>query len=115
MFPLLYLAPHQKEGMKALKDNIDRLQGLIENNQLEGVFEELKTLVKYTEYSITVSLLLSDFNEIRQEALNQAITTEEERVRLIQIKKSLLQLLRHIHKTEDGVVEEGNEEIMQIT
>ena len=101
--------------MKALKDNIDRLQGLIENNQLEGVFEELKTLVKYTEYSITVSLLLSDFNEIRQEALNQAITTEEERVRLIQIKKSLLQLLRHIHKTEDGVVEEGNEEIMQIT
>ena len=101
--------------MKALKDNIDRLEGLIENNQLEGVFEELKTLVRYTEYSIPVSLLLSDFNEIRYEALGKAITAEEERVRLIQIKKSLLQLLRHIHKTEEGMVEEGNGEIMQIT
>ncbi|MCB0599337.1 MAG: protein kinase, partial [Phaeodactylibacter sp.] len=115
MFPVLYLAPHQKEGMKALKDNIDRMEGLIENNLLEAVFEELKPLVKYTEYSITVSLLLSDFNEIRQEALKKAITGEEERVRLIQIKKSLLQLLRHIHKTDEGVVEEGNKEIMQIT
>ena len=101
--------------MKALKDNIDRMEGLIENNLLEAVFEELKPLVKYTEYSITVSLLLSDFNEIRQEALKKAITGEEERVRLIQIKKSLLQLLRHIHKTDEGVVEEGNKEIMQIT
>ncbi|MCB9294387.1 MAG: protein kinase [Lewinellaceae bacterium] len=115
MFPVLYLAPHQKEGMKALKDNIERLEGLIEHNQLERVFEELKPLVRYTEYSITVSLLLSDFNEIRQEALNQAITAEEERVRLIQIKKSLFQLLRHIHKTGEGMVEEGNEEVMQIT
>ncbi len=115
MVPLLYLAPHQKEGMKALKDNIERLQVLIENNQLEEVFGELKPLVKYTEYSIAVSLLLSDFNEIRQEALSKAITTEEERVRLIQIKKSLLQLLRHIDKTEEGVVEEGNPEVMQIT
>lgn len=115
MFPLLYLAPHQKEGMKALKDNIERMEGLIEQNQMEGVFEELKPLVKYSEYSITVSLLLSDFNEIRSEALNKAITAEEERVRLIQIKKSLLQLLKHIQKTEEGMVEEGNREIMQIT
>lgn len=115
MFPLLYLAPHQKEGMKALKDNLEHLQVLIENNQLEEVFSELKPLVKYNEYSITVSLLLSDFNEIRQEALNQAITGEEERVRIIQIKKSLLQLLRHIHNTDEGRVDERNGEIMQIT
>ncbi|MCB0587641.1 MAG: protein kinase [Phaeodactylibacter sp.] len=115
MFPLLYLAPHQKEGMKALAENLERLQALIENNQVEEVFGALKPLVKYTEYSTTVSLLLSDFNEIRHEALNKAITTEEERVRLIQIKKSLLQLLRHIHKAAEDMIEEDNGEAIQAT
>lgn len=111
----MYLAPHQKEGMKALKDNIERLEGMVERNQLETVFEELKPLVKFNEYSITVSLLLSDYNEIRSEAMNQAITGEEERVRLLQIKKSLFQLLKHIQKTEEGRVEEGEQGVMQIT
>lgn len=115
MFPLMYLAPHQKEGMKALKDNIERLEGMVERNQMETVFEELKPLVKFNEYSITVSLLLSDYNEIRSEAMNQAITGEEERVRLLQIKKSLFQLLKHIQKTEEGRVEEGEQGVMQIT
>lgn len=111
----MYLAPHQKEGMKALKDNIERLEGMVERNQMETVFEELKPLVKFNEYSITVSLLLSDYNEIRSEAMNQAITGEEERVRLLQIKKSLFQLLKHIQKTEEGRVEEGEQGVMQIT
>ncbi len=115
MFPLLYLAPYRREDMKALKDNIERLEKLVERNQLEEVFDELKPLVKYTEYRITSSLLLSDFNEIQQEALNGSITGEEERVRLVQIKRSLLQLLNHIRNTQEGMVEEGEEEIVQIT
>lgn len=113
MFPVLYLAPYN--NMKALQEHTNLMEMLIEKNQLEQVFEELKPLVKYTEYRITVSLLLSTYNEIRQEALTKAITTEEQKARLVQVKKSLLQLLNHIRETGEGMVAKDEKEILQIT
>jgi serine/threonine protein kinase len=114
MFPLLYLATHSHENMKKLQQSIARLRLLIEQNQLEEVFNHLKELVKYSEYQVTVSLLLSNYNEIKQESI-VGLSEEEERMRMIQLKKSLLELLNHIQTTEEGVVAEGEEDIVQIT
>lgn len=101
--------------MQALKANIKQLQALIERNRLEQVFEKLAEWGRYSEYQITVSLLLSDYNAIKEEALRRTITNEEERVRLIQIKQSLLRLLDHIHDTEMGELETGEaQELVQI-
>ncbi|MCB0568355.1 MAG: protein kinase [Phaeodactylibacter sp.] len=113
MFPVLYLAPYS--NMKALQEHTNLMETLIEKNQLEQVFEELKPLVKYTEYRITVSLLLSTYNEVQQEALTKAITTEEQKARLVQVKKSLLQLLNHIRETGEGMVAKDEKQILQIT
>ena len=115
MFPVLYLAAGQNTSMKALQEKTNHLEALIERNQLEQVFEELKPALKYTEYRITVSLLLSTYNEIQQEALASGITKEEEKARLVQVKKSLLQLLNHIRETEEGAVSKEEQGILQIT
>jgi serine/threonine protein kinase len=101
--------------MKALKKSLDRLQFLIEHNELEQVFKELRPLVHYNEYRVSVSLLFSDFNDLKKEAMELAITKEEERVRQLQIKRSLLQLLNHIRNTEEGEVAEDEDELVQIT
>jgi serine/threonine protein kinase len=110
MYSLLYLA-----HMKVLQNNIARLRSLIEQNQLEQVFEQLKELAKYSEYQVTVSLLLSNYNEIQQERMQMSISEEEERMRLVQIKKSLLQLLQHIQETDEGGGSDDERDIVQIT
>jgi serine/threonine protein kinase len=115
MFPVLYLASSQNTHMKALQEKINDLEALIERNQLEQVFEELKPMVKYTEYRITVSLLLSTYNEIQQEALSSSLTGEEQKARLVQVKKSLLKLLAHIRETDEGAVSKDDTGILQIT
>jgi serine/threonine protein kinase len=115
MFPVLYLATGQNTSMKALQEKTNHLEALIERNQLEQVFDELKPALKYTEYRITVSLLLSTYNEIQQEILSSSITKEEEKARLVQVKKSLLQLLSHIRETEEGAVSREEQGILQIT
>ena len=109
----MYLAPYK--NMKALQEHANHLEMLIEKNQLDQVFEELKPLVKYSEYRITVSLLLSTYNEIQQDALTKGITSDEQKARLIQVKKSLLQLLNHIRETGEGMVEKDEKQILQIT
>jgi len=101
--------------MKALKNNLDHLQSLIEQSELERVFEELRPMVRYNEYHVSVSLLLSSYNDLKKERLELAITGEEEQVRRLQIKRSLLQLLEHIRRTAEGEVEENEEDLVQIT
>jgi len=114
MYSLLYLASHSRENMKKLQQNIANLRLLIEQNKLEEVFASLKELVKYSEYQVTVSLLLSNYNEIKQESI-VGMSDEEERMRMVQLKKSLLELLNHIQSTEAGEVSDGEEEVVQIT
>jgi len=101
--------------MKALKNKLDHLRSLIEHNELDQVFEELKPLVRYNEYRVSVSLLFSDYNDLKREALELGITKEEERARQIQLKRSLLQLLNHIRVTDQGEVAQGEQELVQIT
>ena len=100
--------------MKALKENISRMRTMIEQNRVEEVFNELKPLVRYSEYQVTVSLLLSNYNEIQKEAIAE-LSDEEEKGRMVQLKKSLLELLNHIENTEDGIIDEDDDDIVQIT
>ena len=101
--------------MKALKEKVEHLRYLIEQNRMEELFEQLRPLVRYTEYQVSVSLALSAFNDLKKEAL-ELIPAEEERMRRKQIQRSLLRLLDHIQETEEGVVEEGAaDDLVQIT
>jgi serine/threonine protein kinase len=114
MYSLLYLASHSKERLKMIQEDVIRLRSLIERNRIEDVFAELKAYVKYSEYQVTVSLLLSNYNEIKQEAI-VGLPEEEERMRLLQIKKSLLELLNHLSEDQEEGKEEKQDDIVQIT
>jgi serine/threonine protein kinase len=114
MYSLLYLASHSKDRLKMIQEDVIRLRSLIERNRIEDVFAELKAYVKYSEYQVTVSLLLSNYNEIKQEAI-VGLPEEEERMRLLQIKKSLLELLNHLSEDQEEGKEEKQDDIVQIT
>lgn len=116
VYPLLYLSGSSQKHMEALQQSIAQLRLLVEQNQLGEVFQRLKELARYSEYQVTVSLLLSSYNEIKKEELETSISDEEVRLRSMQLKKSVLQLLDHINNTEAGEVsaQEG-EDMVQIT
>ncbi|HMQ46217.1 MAG TPA: protein kinase [Saprospiraceae bacterium] len=105
MFPLHYLGPHLAAKMKALQESLDYIESLIENNHLDKAFDVLKPLVKFTEYRVTVSLLLSNYNELQKEILDQAISDDERSARLVQIRKSLFQLIQLVRETEKAPTE----------
>ncbi len=102
--------------MVQLKENIGQLRKLVEENRVGEALQKLSRWGKYSEYQVTISLLLSDYNDLKQDAMVRVITQEEERVRLIQIKKSILQLLAHIRDTAQGALSDEQEgQLVQIT